>query len=211
MRSFLCLIVLITVGCDKSSFRPKPEDLQLLRLKLRIEPLPQAALTHALEYLEANTDHIPNQQYLTLIDFSRFSGEPRLFIINLQTGEYDSLLTAHGKGSDVENTGYAQVFSNIVDSHTSSLGFYLAAEEYVGEYGRALRLDGLSESNSRARERSIVIHGARYVDRKLEKMGRSFGCPAVEYKWINTVVDRLAGGSLIFASSEALIKSSGEF
>ncbi len=81
----------------------------------------------------------------------------------------------------------------------SSLGFFLTAEEYIGKHGRSMRLDGLSVSNSKARERAIVIHGAPYVNETRSILGRSHGCPAVDNKLINQVIDSLKEGSLIFS------------
>ena len=67
-------------------------------------------------------------------------------------------------------------------SKMTSLGTYVTAETYYGKHGLSLRLDGLDKENSRARERAIVIHGADYVTPDRTKMGRSWGCPALERK-----------------------------
>src|ERR1700759_3216877 len=82
---------------------------------------------------------------------------------------------AHGQGSgdDVANS-----FSNINDSHQSSLGFYLTDDVYMGKHGRSLHLDGLDEGfNDDARAREIVVHGAPYVSERTinekGKIGRS--------------------------------------
>lgn len=66
----------------------------------------------------------------------------------------------------------------------SSLGVYRTAETYQGKHGYSLRLDGLSPGqNSNARKRAIVVHGADYASprhlRKYDKLGRSWGCPAL--------------------------------
>lgn len=81
---------------------------------------------------------------------------------------------------------YATQFSNIVDSKQTSLGTYRVAEAYHGKYGLSLRLDGMSPSNSNARKRAIVLHGAKYAEpstiKKLGMLGRSWGCPAIPMK-----------------------------
>ncbi len=64
-------------------------------------------------------------------------------------------IVAHGKNSGLE---FATSFSNRVNSHQSSLGFYKTAETYQGKHGLSLRLDGLEFSNNNARERAIVIY-----------------------------------------------------
>ncbi len=165
--------------------------------------IPEFALKEAFEYFDQNQSKFRNQRYMGFIDFGLHSGEPRFFILNIQSGEVEALLTAHGKGSDMSNSGYAESFSNVSGSHMSSIGFYRGAERYHGKYGLSMRLDGLVASNSKARERAVVIHPANYVDANREKMGRSYGCPAVEYKWIKTVVESLEGGSLIYAFSSS--------
>lgn len=60
----------------------------------------------------------------------------------------------------------------------TSLGFFKTDAEYLGRHDRSMYLEGLSESNSLARKRDIVIHAATYVTPERDKMGRSHGCPA---------------------------------
>ena len=103
---------------------------------------------------------------LTVIDYSRPSVEPRLWVFDLKTGKLlFKELVAHGR-----NTGenMATQFSDAMNSHQSSLGLFVTSDTYVGSNGYSLRLDGLEPGfNARARERAIVMHGAPYVDAKL--------------------------------------------
>ena len=74
----------------------------------------------------------------------------------------------------------------------------------MGQHGRALRLRGLEAGvNDRAAERAIVMHGASYVSREFierhGRLGRSWGCPALERSAAPEVIDRIAGGSPLFA------------
>jgi len=74
----------------------------------------------------------------------------------------------------------------------------------VGEHGRSLRLAGLEPGfNDHAAARGIVIHGADYVSTdtaaKLGRLGRSWGCPALSPAVVEPVIDRIAGGSAVFA------------
>ncbi len=57
----------------------------------------------------------------------------------------------------------ATKFSNNEGSLQTSLGFYLTGETYTGKFDLGLRLDGLEYSNSRARSRGVVMHGAQYA------------------------------------------------
>lgn len=161
--------------------------------------IPRALLNKALVFYHANLAYLPNKKYLTIINFSLHSSRKRMFIISMDTGAVEGLHVAHGTGSDPNSTGYATRFSNVPGSHQSSLGFYRTAETYFGKHGYSLRLDGLSSTNSNARARAIVIHGATYVQDRNVKQGRSWGCPAVSMAQRVRVIDMLKEGSLIYA------------
>ncbi|WP_323896692.1 murein L,D-transpeptidase catalytic domain family protein [Aeromonas allosaccharophila] len=98
----------------------------------------------------------------------------------------------------------AERFSNQLNSRQSSLGVYRTAETYLGKHGYSLRLDGLSPGkNSNARKRAIVVHGATYASpthlRKYDKLGRSWGCPALPKEQARAIIDTIKGGSVIYA------------
>lgn len=158
-----------------------------------------ALLKTAVLYFEANQSKFANKNRITVIDFAKRSSEKRLFIVNMKDGSVWAMRTAHGKGSDSNGDGYAEQFSNISGSNASSLGFYRGAESYYGSNGLSLRMDGLSSTNSKARPRAIVIHGASYVREENVIAGRSWGCPAVAMSNYVEVVNTLKGGSLIYA------------
>jgi hypothetical protein len=139
---------------------------------------------------------------LTVIDYSRPSTKPRLWVLDLVTGKvlFEELV-AHGQGS---GGNLATKFSDKLDSHQSSLGLFLTQETYTGKHGYSLRLQGLEDGvNSRARERAIVVHGAKYVSAAsvsaLGRLGRSWGCPALGPNVAARVIDTIKGGSLIFS------------
>jgi L,D-transpeptidase catalytic domain len=139
---------------------------------------------------------------LTLIDYSRPSTEPRLWVFDLATGRMlFKELVAHGR-----NTGenMAARFSDDMNSHQSSLGLFVTGDTYVGSNGYSLRLDGLEPGfNGNARERAIVMHGAPYVDGSLAasqgRLGRSWGCPALREAVARNVIDTVRGGGVIFS------------
>lgn len=142
---------------------------------------------------------VRNHAYLTMIDFRQHSGRKRFYMVNRTTGAVSKWTVAHGTGTDPDNDGFAQYFSNIPNSRMSSLGTYLIAEKYIGKYGQSLRLDGLESTNSNARARAIVLHPSNYVKDTSAKQGRSWGCPAIPYDWIKTVITRAQGGSFLYA------------
>lgn len=159
----------------------------------------QAALEKAVLYFHNNKSKFANKNYISLIDFSKRSTQARFYIIDMNSGGVWAIHVAHGKGSDPDHDGYAQKFSNTSGSNASSLGYYRAAETYTGKHGLSLRLDGLSSTNSKARARAVVIHGADYVKEASVIQGRSWGCPAVTMSYRTKVINALKGGSLIYA------------
>ena len=149
-----------------------------------------------------NVGSVANERLLTVIDYSKASTEPRLWVLDLEREQvlFEELV-AHGRGSG-EN--FATRFSNADGSHQTSLGLFRTADTYVGTNGYSLRLDGLEAGiNDRARERAIVMHGAPYVSefnlRTVGRLGRSHGCPALRPAIARTVIDTIKDGSLLFA------------
>jgi hypothetical protein len=139
---------------------------------------------------------------LAVIDYSRPSSEPRLWVFDLDHGRllFEELV-AHGRGTGER---LAERFSNLEGSHMSSLGLFRAAEPYHGSNGYSLRLEGLEPGfNDHAMDRAIVMHGAPYVDedliRKQGRIGRSWGCPAVRSAVARRMIDTLKEGALLFA------------
>lgn len=139
---------------------------------------------------------------LTVIDYSKPSTEKRLWVFDLRAHDllYEELV-AHGQGSGAT---FATAFSNEPETHRSSLGLFLTDDTYVGANGYSMRLDGLDAGfNDRARERAIVMHGASYVSaefvRAQGRLGRSWGCPALGLQVARDLIDRVRGGSLLFA------------
>jgi hypothetical protein len=139
---------------------------------------------------------------LSVIDYSRPSTEPRLWVFDLSRQRllFEELV-AHGR-----NTGenMAAKFSNVEGSYMSSLGGFETQESYVGQNGYSLRLRGLEQGfNDQARERAIVIHGAPYVSEQLissqGRLGRSLGCPAVRPAIAKSLIDTIRNGSFVFA------------
>lgn len=164
-----------------------------------LQKIPTKILNEAIDYYRSNYNKIKNKDVMTIINFKDHNSKERMFLINMITGDVETYLVAHGKNSDKNFDGYADSFSNNINSLQSSLGFYLTAETYYGDNGYSLRLDGLSTTNSNARERAIVIHGADYVSPGA-KIGRSYGCPAVEQRYHQLIIDRIKDGSLVYAS-----------
>jgi hypothetical protein len=139
---------------------------------------------------------------LTVIDYSRPSTARRFWVLDLRAKQllYEELV-AHGQGS---GGNVATAFSNQPDSHQSSLGLFVTRGTYVGKNGYSLRMEGLDLGfNDKALARAIVMHGAPYVSDEFAaatgRLGRSWGCPALRAGIAREVIDRVKGGSLVFA------------
>lgn len=148
-------------------------------------------------YDNAVKQGITQEKILTIVDFSKPSTEPRLWVIDLENNRVlFQELVAHGRNSG-EN--YATSFSNHPSSNKSSLGVYVTDKTYDGKHGYSLKLNGLEKGfNDMAEARAIVMHSAEYVSQAVIKatgrLGRSQGClalnPAVSTKIINAIKNR---------------------
>ncbi|MEY2116451.1 MULTISPECIES: murein L,D-transpeptidase catalytic domain family protein [Rhodanobacter] len=144
----------------------------------------------------------PPTDRLAVIDYSKPSTEPRLWVFDLAKRKllYHELV-AHGR-----NTGenLATAFSNRPESLQSSLGLFRTLGTYDGHNGYSLRMEGLEPgTNDHALERALVIHGAAYVNsaiaRQQGRIGRSYGCPAVRNAIARPLIDALKGGQYVFS------------
>ena len=142
---------------------------------------------------------------IAVADFAKASSAPRLYFVDLKTGDVEAVRTAHGKGSDPAHKGVATSFSNVAGSNATSLGTYLTGARYFGAHGLSLYLDGLDATNSNARARAIVLHAARYMTPAFIATngvpGRSLGCFVVAPEEVSRAVTWLEGGVLLYAGA----------
>jgi hypothetical protein len=161
------------------------------------------AIRLALSATECAVAHgQPAAERLAVIDYSRASTAPRLWVFDLAGSRllYREWV-AHGRNS---GDNYASAFSNAPESHESSLGLFRTLDTYQGHNGYSLRLDGLEPGfNDHALERAIVMHGAAYVNPEsataLGRLGRSFGCPALRPAVTKPLLDTLKNGQYVFS------------
>jgi len=178
------------------------------------KPLPQSSLEQSLTRLapdaaprvlrlaaRALSCADPHAERLAVIDFSLPSTEPRLWVFDLQRDQllFEELVS-HGQGS---GNALAERFSNIPESHQSSIGLFRTMNSYQGRNGYSLRLEGLEPGvNDLAYQRAIVIHGADYVSEafieQTGRLGRSHGCPAVRQEVAAPLIDTIKDDQYLF-------------
>jgi hypothetical protein len=185
------------------------------QINLQDAGLSKKAFEYAFTGYTYLLDHhlLSNENILTVCDFSQSSRNKRLYIIDL--GEKTILVNtyvAHGRKSGGE---FAKSFSNRMNSHKSSLGFYVTEEVYNGDNGISLKIHGVEKGfNDKADRRGVVIHGSDYVGSDFLNWnkfnGRSFGCPAVPSNEVEGIIDTIKEGSCLFIyhpTKKYLVKS----
>lgn len=168
-----------------------------------LDPKVLAMGLHA--YTWASAHHKVQKRYLTIVNFSIPSKNKRLWIINLNTNKVEiKTLVANGKYSGLYK---GTNFSNGRGTRESSLGVYLTGVTYYGNDGLSMHVHGLQPGiNSNAYRRTIEFHGAAYVSPQFAKahgrVGRSFGCFALDKAIVGKVTSIIKGGSVVFAYAD---------
>lgn len=189
-------------------FQTKPVNVSLavIRANAKKKGVFSPQLERTLATFLANQDSIPNQRYITTIDFNRKATSKRMSIIDLTDGSITTWYVAHGKGSDLKHSGFPNKFDNIAHSHRSSLGCAIANGE--GSYhhynsrkrpNRFLMMLGFEKTNDNMCQLDRVMHGAPYVG---PRNGRSFGCPAVRLGDRKKIYDMIGNGGLVCSYSD---------
>lgn len=181
----------ITVDSQVNDLIAQAPDINPKALKLGLEA-----------YNKARMEGYDSQQLLTIVDYSKPSTEDRFWVFDLKnnTVKYEALV-AHGQNS---GDNYTTSFSNDPRSLKSSLGLYVTEQPYEGHNGYSLRLQGLDKGfNDMAKARDIVVHGGAYVSKEFAaahgRLGRSWGCFALNPKVASSVINTIKDGTLIFA------------
>jgi hypothetical protein len=173
--------------------------------------LPRADLLQSALAAYRRLDHagLLKTKLLTVIDYSLPSWDRRLWVLDPRHGLRVLFheFVAHGRGSATDDDpDRAIVFGNEPASLRSSLGAFLTGATYTGEHGRSLELVGLDRGvNDKAFERRIVMHPADYVSADFRakwggRVGRSWGCPALDPAVATAVIDRISQGSLLYVA-----------
>lgn len=145
---------------------------------------------------------VTQKSLMTIIDYSLPSTQRRMWVVDVAKRKviYHTHV-AHGSGSGGVK---AQRFSDVPGSYQSSLGVFVTGKTYQGKHGLSLTLHGLEKGiNGNAERRRIVVHAANYVNSTANKaearVGRSWGCPALNTQIARPVIQAIKEGSLLFA------------
>lgn len=198
MNKLILLVVLVITSFSAAAVESAKDVYEKLGIKSEIS---YEIFNNAYQ---AYTKHSKKNEVLTIIDYTKPSVEKRFYLLDMVNYKiiHHSLVT-HGKNSGFNKT---TKFSNIDGSNATSKGVFRTDDTYYGGNGYSLRLDGLSKGlNDNARSRYIVVHGASYANPEAiianggKRLGRSLGCPALPEKIARDVIDRIKGGSIIYA------------
>lgn len=134
-----------------------------------------------------------NSEFCILIDMSVHSGKKRLLVWDFkQSKAIYSGLCCHGNG--LGSTCNNPVFSNVPDSHCTSLGKYKTGIRSHSKWGINIhyKLHGLEKSNDNAFKRYIVLHSFKPVPNAEIypvhlPLGFSHGCPVISNSLMTTI------------------------
>lgn len=205
-------------AADWSRFRRQPVTVQPIRASraaLEAEAQRKGLSVYKLQRLMAtflkNQSGLPNQRFVTVIDFDKAGDQERMFVVDLQEGKIRSYKVANGENSG-PRAGIPTQFSNAHNTYRSSLGCAVATFDHSARTDRKGRniplLDGRGRhklmmhgfdntdalhSNDQMCNRSIFMHPADYAVHG----GRSYGCPAVDPRKKQEIYNQIGNGGLV--------------
>ena len=164
-------------------------------------PIPKNVVAPAHEEAIKYGDKFGRYRYIAYCDLGINSAEHRFWIHDTKHDKILPFKTSHGSGGKNEypHDGECREVSNVPGSHMSCVGMFKCAETYMGRNGYSLRLDGLSETNSKARPRAIVIHKHGAMNNIRGSISpRSWGCFMFSPYDYKRIIDMLKNGSPLF-------------
>ena len=172
IRIAVILSLLLSIGCSSKAEWNKDLNFRLKK---------KAGL--AKSYCVKNN---LNNKFCMLVDLKIHSGKKRFFLWDFKG---DSIIVSGmcSSGSCDNLRGYnlslVPQFSNVPESHCSSLGKYKIGKRGYSTFGINInyKLHGLEKSNNNAFKRFIVFHSWGIPSHEVypQKISESWGCPAV--------------------------------
>lgn len=198
---------LLAAVVDGPSVRRRPDmapEPVAARPRVMVDPTVDPRIVQrARAAFDRHRSRIARPEVVGIVDFTKYSNDPRFYLLDTNTGRVSRHFVAHGRGSDPSHTGFLQRFSNQIGSEATSDGAYIIGDYYHGRYGRSMRVRGLDPSNNNAEARAIVVHTAWYAEPEMiaqhGRLGRSEGCFALPYRSLQEVMARLGPGHFLYA------------
>ncbi len=150
------------------------------------------------------SDGIANKKLVIIIDYTLPIFKKRLWILNTKTNEI--LLNCHVSHAFASGIFHPSELSNEVSSNKSCAGAFLSKENYIGKYGKSMRVEGLEIGiNSNARMRNIVFHPVtQFKIKGITIPGcyayYSLGCFAVSNDNMLKIAEVVSEGSFIYVN-----------
>ncbi|MBU0744613.1 MAG: murein L,D-transpeptidase catalytic domain family protein [Gammaproteobacteria bacterium] len=204
MKKFIVLSLLFFISNNVLAAKATVLDIKAKNISTKTTNLKPSVVKLAMRafYNSKRLGVRTKKPIITVIDYSLPSTKERLWVVDIEQEKilYSSMV-AHGKYSGENHT---TSFSNRVGSLQTSIGLFLTEGTYFGQDGYSLYMQGLEKGfNDNAKVRTIVFHGAPYVSKQFAnaagRIGRSWGCPAVEKHLAKPIINTIKDGTLIFA------------
>jgi L,D-transpeptidase catalytic domain len=210
MRTFNFLLIVLFVSLSISCKTDEEGNSTLFGVSLEEDVVPKPALNfektkkkaeEALTFCKAKNF---NQDFCILIDMSVHSGINRLVVWDFKKDTIDHIcLVGHGSGDHPWNNDYTKEnpkFSNVENSHCSSLGKYRIGERAPSDWGVKIKyvIHGLEKTNDNAAKRFVVFHSWENVpDEELYPSGtpEGWGCPIVSLSNFRLIDEKLKSNS----------------
>lgn len=205
-------------AASKRRMEGAPEALPVAQIleRAKLKGVPEASLKRALSFVVSSPDTVLNRHFAGVLDYSKSKVAPRLWVVNLVSGDAESFLAGQGLGrpddpSDLNGDGIPDRFSSEPDSFKSSTGCILVGlrRKQSARVGPYFELHGLDASNSTNCLRRILAHGqtsqlrrvgGRFKMVKRAYSGDSHGCINMPDEQLSTAFARLGGGGIICTS-----------
>jgi hypothetical protein len=190
MRLLILFLLFVTFACNQILESKPPNNLVEFENKSNFNTQTsykrlQKKKAEALNYCKKNK---LNTNLCFLLDMKIHSGKKRFFVYDfIKDSVIKKALVSHGCGKKnwaANDSKDIPKFSNVPESHLSSLGKYKIGKRGWSNWGIHVNylLHGLDTTNNNALKRQIVLHGWNLVtDDECFPNGTAegWGCPAV--------------------------------
>lgn len=145
-----------------------------------------------LEHISEHKTRLRGQKVISFVDYSMPINRKRFFVYDVQKQEIIySTFVGHSAYSGRLRPNDT---SNTPDTRKTSTGLFKVGGQYVGRFGKSKKLHGLSDTNSNAYKRAIIVHsmpGFEFEDLY------SWGCFTFFEEDLDTVFKYMKKGSYL--------------